>query len=402
MKSTIKLLACIILLLVFVGSFVSCTLDDVNKVVESYEVEFVVDGNIYTTETIFTNAVSASLPSTPFKEGCSFDGWYFDNNTWLVALNSENIKKQPSGKTLTVYAKWNTGNSSALATPTGVSLNGSVLTWTAVPGAKEYNVLVGDNSYATDKTAIDLSGKVTELGSYLIFVQAVSNNDNIADSMWSSAVSYIVEMNGNTGSDHKANTYGVGYGYNILTSPYYDARKAKVNSPLDIAKLSAYIKTTTYSESYATSVKGETMGEYLTNYNTAIGMGSKVSGQGQIEGVPFTANAEANFSSAFSHKYAGHTYQAFFTYFHHIEKNAYVVKDCSETTYRNMLSDDFIQQINRETPETRNLNDEELLIKGVNPSKNHVDLMIGTYDLNIEAETNKGKVLILKNGNFNI
>lgn len=51
---------------------------------------------------------------------------------------------------------------------------------------------------------------------------------------------------------------------------------------------------------------------------------------------------------------------------------------------------------------SKNLNNEELLNKGVNPSKNHVDFMIGTYDLNIEAETNKGKVLILKNGNFNI
>lgn len=45
---------------------------------------------------------------------------------------------------------------------------------------------------------------------------------------------------------------------------------------------------------------------------------------------------------------------------------------------------------------------EQLLEIGVNPSKNHVDFMIGTEDLEIEAETNKGKVLIFKNGNFNI
>lgn len=43
---------------------------------------------------------------------------------------------------------------------------------------------------------------------------------------------------------------------------------------------------------------------------------------------------------------------------------------------------------------------EELLSIGVNPSKNHVDFMIGTSDLDIEAETNKGKILIFKNGNF--
>jgi len=40
---------------------------------------------------------------------------------------------------------------------------------------------------------------------------------------------------------------------------------------------------------------------------------------------------------------------------------------------------------------------------GLNHSSiTHVDFMIGTPDLNIEAETNKGKILILKNGNFNI
>lgn len=49
-----------------------------------------------------------------------------------------------------------------------------------------------------------------------------------------------------------------------------------------------------------------------------------------------------------------------------------------------------------------NMSKEELLKHGINQSKQHVDFMIGTPDLEIEAETNKGKVLIFKNGNFNI
>ncbi len=48
------------------------------------------------------------------------------------------------------------------------------------------------------------------------------------------------------------------------------------------------------------------------------------------------------------------------------------------------------------------LKEEELLKRGINQSIGHTDFMIGTKDLNIEAETNKGKVLIFKNGNFNI
>ena len=40
--------------------------------------------------------------------------------------------------------------------------------------------------------------------------------------------------------------------------------------------------------------------------------------------------------------------------------------------------------------------------KGLNHSNNHVDFMIGTDDLNIVAETKNGKMLIFKNGEFNL
>lgn len=48
------------------------------------------------------------------------------------------------------------------------------------------------------------------------------------------------------------------------------------------------------------------------------------------------------------------------------------------------------------------LNDEEKEKVGLNSSKNHVDFMIGSEDLNIEAETAEGKVQIFVNGEFNI
>lgn len=48
------------------------------------------------------------------------------------------------------------------------------------------------------------------------------------------------------------------------------------------------------------------------------------------------------------------------------------------------------------------MNENELIKIGINPSKNHVDFMMGTSDLSITADTNKGKVLVFKNGNFNI
>ena len=51
----------------------------------------------------------------------------------------------------------------------------------------------------------------------------------------------------------------------------------------------------------------------------------------------------------------------------------------------------------------RNSNDlskEELFQKGINKSKNHVDFMIGTSDLKIEAETLEGTILIMENGDL--
>lgn len=48
------------------------------------------------------------------------------------------------------------------------------------------------------------------------------------------------------------------------------------------------------------------------------------------------------------------------------------------------------------------LSEEEKIKRGLNVSNVHVDFMIGTDDLNIEAETAQGRKLIFKNGDWNI
>lgn len=52
--------------------------------------------------------------------------------------------------------------------------------------------------------------------------------------------------------------------------------------------------------------------------------------------------------------------------------------------------------------DSQNMSEVELIKKGLNSSNIHVDFMVGTSDLEIEADTKEGKVLIFKNGNFNI
>lgn len=47
-----------------------------------------------------------------------------------------------------------------------------------------------------------------------------------------------------------------------------------------------------------------------------------------------------------------------------------------------------------------NMSKDERMEKGLNSSKIHVDFMVGTKDLEIVAETNRGQVKIFENGNF--
>lgn len=53
-------------------------------------------------------------------------------------------------------------------------------------------------------------------------------------------------------------------------------------------------------------------------------------------------------------------------------------------------------------PGYKECSEEELISRGFNSAIEHTDFMIGTSDLEIEADTKEGKKLIFKNGNFNI
>ena len=50
--------------------------------------------------------------------------------------------------------------------------------------------------------------------------------------------------------------------------------------------------------------------------------------------------------------------------------------------------------------DSENLTKEDLEKIGLNQSKNHVDFMIGTEDLIIEADTKKGRITIMQEGNL--
>lgn len=351
MKKTRSALAWFLILTMLTMGFAACDKTD-EFLGDAYTVEFVVDNTIYTTRELRQNAMN--LPDPPIKEGYEFKGWYFDE-AFTEALTGANLAAKPLGVTYKVYARWESGSAKKLSVPANPVLNGTILSWGAVTNASQYQIQIGNLNFTTDKTSYDLAGTITAQGRYLVFIKAISNSDTILDSDWSEGVVYTI--GGTNATDlHTAFNYGLGFGYDIVNADYYDARRASTYSPLDLSQLNSYVGTTTYSESGTNYAKGETMEEYLLSYSSAIGAKTGASGQYKC----FTAGASAAFDSAFNAQVAGHNYQAFFTYFANVEKNAYAIKNCSEESYRNMLSNDFMREINREKPETQNLTDAQL------------------------------------------
>ncbi|MCL2797462.1 MAG: InlB B-repeat-containing protein [Firmicutes bacterium] len=73
-----------------------------------FQIEFIVDGKTYAT--INTNGnETIKMPANPTKAGYSFDGWYWDKDTWEKPFTANSLLNEPLNESLKVYAKWNDG-----------------------------------------------------------------------------------------------------------------------------------------------------------------------------------------------------------------------------------------------------------------------------------------------------
>lgn len=100
-KSTRKLLLVMmfVLLIVAIFAFVACQRES------KFKLTFVVDGK--TNETIYTNGNEAiSLPNSPTKDNCSFDGWYLDIGEWKKPFVATSMLDEPITSDLRIYAKF--------------------------------------------------------------------------------------------------------------------------------------------------------------------------------------------------------------------------------------------------------------------------------------------------------
>ena len=70
-----------------------------------FKLNFVVDGNIYSTVNT-AGEETIKLPDNPQKEGYIFDGWYWDDGIWARPFTAESLLNEKLEADMSVYAKW--------------------------------------------------------------------------------------------------------------------------------------------------------------------------------------------------------------------------------------------------------------------------------------------------------
>ena len=93
----------LVLLTIFV--FAICILTACNKTIK-FKLNFIVDGAIYfTIDTEGNNTIE--FPTNPTKDSHTFDGWYWDENTWQQPFTANSLLDVPLSSDINVYAKFN-------------------------------------------------------------------------------------------------------------------------------------------------------------------------------------------------------------------------------------------------------------------------------------------------------
>ena len=70
-----------------------------------FNVNFIVDGEIYAT--VNTNgAETIKMPDNPTKDDYTFDGWYWDKDTWEKPFTANSLLDAPLSSDMSVYAKF--------------------------------------------------------------------------------------------------------------------------------------------------------------------------------------------------------------------------------------------------------------------------------------------------------
>ncbi len=160
---------------------------------------------------------------------------------------------------------------------------------------------------------------------------------------------------------NKATNFGIGYGYDVLNSPYFESGQVKKrNSILNLDAARKLIEKTQQSSSTSGSVYGKSVEEYAKNYQKRVGISMDTSADFAVYSVSVGLSFGVSGSGFFEQKVSKNEQQMFYTYFDDINTYYLEMKNYNLDTLRGMLSDFFIKDVNRESSETKDMTDEEL------------------------------------------
>ena len=159
MKKGLIILLTALLLALSIGTLSSC-----NAV--EFKISFIVDGEVYDSITTGGGEI-ISMPENPTKVGYTFEGWYWDRDTWQRPFTANSLLDAPLSSDMSIYAKFEDNNA---VKGTDVKLDGfeklvndslGTVYYISVPNSKivlSLNELVTVSSKSKWTVSTDLSG----------------------------------------------------------------------------------------------------------------------------------------------------------------------------------------------------------------------------------------------------
>ena len=100
MRLKTKSLFTVVLLTIITFTLVSCTQN------VSFTVYFNSNGGSEVNSITTDGKSTVTVPTNPEKVGYTFEGWYWDNETFQTAFSANSLLDAPLSSDMTVYAKW--------------------------------------------------------------------------------------------------------------------------------------------------------------------------------------------------------------------------------------------------------------------------------------------------------
>lgn len=256
-----------------------------------------------------------------------------------------------------------------LDTPVISGIAYDCVTWEPVESAEYYTVRVNDNYECTLRgTSCDISyaqwnGKpITKHGLISVEVRALGytaeNGETIyTASSWSDKnTSYYYVPRTESENAKTAIKYSLGYGYNLVEDPYLDTRThASTNSVLDINKL---LTVGEYTEGAGTA--GGSEDYYYTSVEDFLSKTRLDVDVGVETGCALIGTIQSQFQAHVGFDYSTHKYFSTYIGKSWIEYNDRRIVNFDAEKLQYCLSDLFLQDIRRESKDTKGMTDKQL------------------------------------------